>query len=281
MKISYSNYKNYLECPKKYYFITNYIQPPEKPDKYFALYGLLVESFFNLYTNKILKNNITLTEKDIKDILLKNWKEILLNNYVNWKNPWVKETPTDIFNSAYNDILENMKKIDFWKNAYAETTINIFLNTSRDLITGRIDFIINNPDGNVEIIDGKGTYKMEQTVDLEQLYFYILLYYLHYKKLPKKAGFLYYKYQTLCYIDYDIKTISDFKDKFLLTVDLIKKDTTFKAIVNINKQCKWCPYRELCNSYIQKRNELDFKNSKIEIDPNFFINFMQGQGEKT
>lgn len=276
MKISYSDYRTYIECPKKYYFVSNHIPPSEKPDKYFALYGLLLESFFKIYTNKILKNGIILTEKEIIEILSKNWKEILLNNYVDWERPWVKETPSDIFNAAYKDILENIQKIDFWKNAYSEVTINIYLNSSKDLLTGRIDFIVNNPDGSAEIIDGKGTNKIEKNVDLEQLYFYILLYYLHYKKFPKKAGFLYYKYKTLCYIDYDQKTISDFKDKFLYTFNIMKKDSEFKSIVNLNKQCKWCLYKGHCNDYIKKRNELDLKNNTANINPDFFITLTQG-----
>lgn len=273
MKLTYSNYKMYLECPKRYYYTTNYIKPPREPSKYFAIYGMLIESFFKLYTNFYLKNNISIDNKKIKEILEKNWNTVLLNNHVDWKDPWVKEKPEDIFNNAYNDIIENIEKIHIWKNTISETTLNILLKKSGDLLSGRIDFIVTDND-KIEILDGKGTYKLEKTVDIEQLYFYILLYTLHNQRMPDKAGFLYYKYKIISYIEFDKKALVDFKNKLLLTMDMIKKDKDFKPIVNVYGHCKWCPYNEICQEYINKKVELSIKKQELPIEENLFIDII-------
>jgi hypothetical protein len=231
------------------------VTPPEEPSRYFMVYGLVVELFFKIYTNFYSKKNISLTDEQIYAIMRKLWAKVLKENYVVWTDPWCRESSEHIFISAYEDVLKNINNFDFWKNAQSEISFDIFLKKSQDTLTCRLDFLINNPDGTTEILDGKGTYKMDKTVDIEQLYFYILIYLLHYKKLPDKAGFLYYKFQTIRYIDFDMNVIMDFKNKLALVKHTVKRDKVFEAKVGISKQCKWCDYRMTCKALIAKRQE--------------------------
>lgn len=267
MRLSYSEYRTYLQCPKRYYNEVNEIEPPEKQSKYFAMYGLLVEAFFKIYTNVILKKGITLENEQITFIMRKIWTKLLEENYVVWNDPWCRESSEHIFLSAYEDVLRNINTFDFWGNAQAEISYEIFLKKSKDTLSCRLDFILNNPDGTVEILDGKGTYKMDKTVDVEQLYFYILVYYLHHKKLPDKAGFLYYKFKTITYIDFDMDIIVDFKKKLAIVKNAIKQDKEFEAKVKISKQCRWCAYQYNCEALISKRKErADKKKPTITYD---------------
>jgi hypothetical protein len=267
MKLSYSEYKVYIQCPMRYYKELHKVEPPEQPSRYFMVYGLLMESFFKIYSNVISKKGIELTDEQVYGILRKLWTKILDENHVVWTDPWCRESSEHIFMSAYDDTIKNLNAFEFWKDAKSEISFEIVLKKSQDVLTCRMDYIVNNPDGTVEILDGKGTYKMDKTVDIEQLYFYALVYLLHYKKLPDKVGFLYYKFQTIRYVDIDLKIIMDFKDKLALVKRAIKLDTTFEAKVGISKQCKWCDYKMTCKALCDKRQErANKKKPVIEFD---------------
>lgn len=263
MKLSYSEYRSYVQCPMKYYKEVNKVEPPEEPSMYFAVYGLLVEYFFKIYSNFYTKKNITLTDEQVYKILRKLWDKVLEENYVRWTDPWCRQSSEHIFMTAYEDVLKNLNTFEFWKYAQSEISFDILLKKAQDVLTCRMDFIVRNPDGTVEILDGKGTYKMDKTVDIDQLYFYTLVYLLHYKKLPDKVGFLYYKFQTIRYIDFDMKSIMDFKDKLVLVKKAIKTDKVFEAKVGISKQCKWCDYKMTCVALIDKRRARAEKKSPV------------------
>lgn len=262
MKLSYSEYNVYKKCPKRYYNEVNKVEPPEPQSSYFAAYGLLIESFFKFYVNTLLKKNIILDDDQTESVLRKLWDKVLKENYIKWDDPWCRESSSHIFMSVLEDIKTNINTFDFWQHAQSEVSFNIFLKKSQDTLTCRLDFIVNNPDGTVEILDGKGTYKMDKTIDIEQLYFYILVYYMHYKKLPDKAGFLYYKFHLVKYIDFDINIINDFSKKLALVKRAIREDKKFEAQVGISKQCKWCAYRMTCEELIVKRREWSEKRKK-------------------
>ena len=267
MKLSYSEYKTYLQCPKRYHLEATKVEPLVEQSRYFALYGLLVEMFFKIYTNTILKRKLVLSNEQINKILRKLWEKILNENYVVWTDPWCRESSEHIFMSAYEDIIANINEFEFWEYAKSEVSFEIILKKTQDILSCRLDYLITNPDGTIEILDGKGTYKIDKPVDIEQLYFYILSYLLHYKKLPDKAGFLYYKFKIIRYIDFDLKTITDFKDKLVIVKTAIKNDTKFEAKVGISKQCKWCAYNFDCKELAEKRKERAEKRKKNKKEP--------------
>lgn len=253
MKISYSDYRTYLDCPRLYKLRKDKVPTPEKDNRYFALYGLLVERFFKKYTNEVAKTGRELTDDNIREVLKEIWKYVLDTNYVNWDEPWVKSTSDQIFEMAWVDVCENMRKFSFWKDARSEVSFNVHLKKSGDDITCRMDFVCEPPGGPVEILDGKGKMKIDTDADVEQLYFYALVYLLNKGKLPDKIGFLYYHFKLIKYMDFDVPTIIAFKDKLALVKQAIKKDTVFAPKVGLSKQCKWCSYKCICNEYMAKK----------------------------
>jgi len=144
-------------------------------------------------------------------------------------------------------------------------TLEILLKKSRDIIVSRLDFIVTNPDNTVEILDGKGTNKPDTNVDVEQLYFYALMYLLKYGKLPDKIGFLFYRFQMIKYIDFDLSQIIDFKNKLSYVKAAIKKDKVFAPKVKLSKQCKWCAYKFKCDEH-NKARELNQSKRKNKMD---------------
>ena len=267
MKISYSSYDMYLKCPRKYQLNYSGIKPPEKESKYFALYGILIQKFFEEYTNSILPSKINVTENLVRSVLEKQWKKILFKNYVNWDEPFVKESADEIFEQVYKDTLDNIKAFNWFDQCRSEVTINIKLKKSGDILDGRLDFIRKCPDGSVEILDGKSTAHLDR-VDAEQLYFYALLYFLNHKKLPKRLGFIFYRYKTIQYIDFSPELLIKFKNKLALTKDAIKKDKTFVPTLKMSKVCIWCPFKLSCQPYMDKREANSKKRSKMKNDYN-------------
>jgi hypothetical protein len=225
-----------------------------KISEYFTLYGTIVQRFFQYYVNKYVKEGVSLSEAQIKKILRQDWEIMLQDKFVVWTDPWCKETANDIFESAYNDILLNIKKFDFFKFSRSEVTYTVILKKSQDELNGRMDFLVKYPD-KVEILDGKGTAKVETNVDFEQLYFYALMYYLRHKKLPDKLGFWFFKLQQINYIDFTMEDILKFKDKLALVKKSIKEDITWAPKVKLSKHCLWCAYKFDCDAYLKKKED--------------------------
>lgn len=241
------------------------MRPPEQENKYFALYGMLIQKFFQEYTNSILPSKINVTDSLVKSVLERQWSKILLKNYVDWDEPFVKDTAEQIFEQVYKDVLDNIKAFDFFGQCKSEVTISINLKKSGDILNGRLDFIRKCPDGSVEILDGKGTNHLDR-VDADQLYFYALLYFLNHKKLPKRLGFLFYRYKSIQYVDFNPDLLIKFKNKLALAKEAIKKDKEFKPTLKMSKVCIWCPYKLECQPYMAKRDANSAKRSKIKAE---------------
>jgi CRISPR/Cas system-associated exonuclease Cas4 (RecB family) len=241
------------------------IKPAEEENKYFALYGILIQKFFQKYINDILPSKISVTEALIRSLLSREWQKILDKNYVDWSEPYVKQTSDEIYEEVYKDVIDNMKAFDFFNQCKSEVTINIKLKKSGDILDGRLDFIRKCPDGSIEILDGKGTNHLDR-VDVDQLYFYALLYFLNHKKLPKRLGFLFYRYKSIQYIDFNQDLLIKFKDKLALAKEAIKKDKEFKPTLKMSKVCVWCPYKLMCQPYMDKREANSAKRSKMKAD---------------
>lgn len=267
MKLSYSSYNTYLQCPRKFKYELDGVKPPTEDSKYFALYGILIQKFFEEYTNSLLKSKIQITPELIRVVLKKMWDKILSRNYVNWKDPWVKQTADEIYEEAYTDILENIKVFTLFKECKSEVNIEIRLKKSGDILKGRLDFIRELPDGSVEILDGKSTSHLDR-VDNEQLLFYALVYFLRHNKLPKKLGFLFYRYRTIQYIDFNTDLFIKFKNKLALAKETIKKDKEFKPMVKLSKICLYCPYKLDCEPYQIKKEANREKRSKLHAETN-------------
>jgi len=262
MRFSYSSYKRYLECPRKFNWVEKRKKPSVKQSKYFALYGISIQRFFEFYTNKYVANGIKLTDAQIREFLKVDWERLLDYEHVIWDDPWCKQSSEEIFETLCNDVFLNLKSFDFFEHARSEVIYNIQLKKSKDELHGRLDFIISNPDGTVEILDGKGSNKLDKYVDNEQLYFYALLYLLRHRKLPDKLGFWYYRYQKIIYIDFDLDTILEFKKKFALVKLSIKKDISWTPRVKITKACKFCDYTSDCDAFLMKKEANRLKRDK-------------------
>ena len=265
MRLSYSKYESYLSCPRRYKLQMDRVEPPQKESKYFALYGILIQIFFQHYANTYLLKGVAIDKDNLRNVLHNYWSSVLEDEYVNWNDPWVRQTESEIFEEVYSDALKNMEVIDFWTQCRSEVSIEIRLKKSKDVLSSRIDFVRTLPDGSVEILDGKSTKHLDRP-NSDQLMFYALLYFLRNKKLPKRLGWLFYRYQTVKYIDFDADKLIQFKNKLALAKKAMKVDTLFEPKVKLSTTCKWCPYQLTCEAFLTKKQANAEKRGKINAD---------------
>lgn len=262
MRLSYSKYRTYVECPRHYNWLEINKKPSVQQSMYHALYGITIQRFFENYVNKYVKRGIKLSKSQIRKFMWEDWTRILEDKYVVWDDPWCKEGSDEIFESAFEDAIANIEAMDFFEHTRSEVIYNINLKKSKDELNGRMDFIVSRPDGTVEILDGKGTKNPKKYVDVEQLYFYALLYLLRKRKLPDKLGFWYYRFQRIEYIEFDIDTILEFRKKVALVKKSIKTDKVWAPKVKITKACKFCEYTQDCDAYLMRKEANRLKRGK-------------------
>jgi len=179
------------------------------------------------------------------------YKGILETSAVDWTAPFITESKDEIFEHAFNDtfaIMESMNQ-NYFLNTKAE--VNITVSTKDADLTGRIDFVHKDAVSQVPmIIDGKGTTEIGKNVDSDQVLYYGLLYFFHYKVVPDQLGFFYYRFNMFKPIPISLNILNEFRAKLSLGVKQIVTSTDFKASPG-PKACKYCEYKTLCQEYME------------------------------
>jgi CRISPR/Cas system-associated exonuclease Cas4 (RecB family) len=256
MKLNPHSYQAYLECPKKYFLEYVRKQPPTVPkNDYFALYGKLVEKFFEIFCNTWRFKTPYMFPEVIKEKLEILWQGILDSSIIDWSFRYAKYTKDEIFTQAYNDIctIMNSNNQNYFLNTKSEISIAISLK-DEDIINGRIDFIHIDPLSNssVSIIDGKGTNKIGKNINKNQLLFYSLLYYFHYKVLPIEVGFFYYRFNSFNPISFNLDILNEFRAILSYDIKRIKSDSLYTPTPS-PKSCKYCGYNNSCKEYMSMK----------------------------
>jgi CRISPR/Cas system-associated exonuclease Cas4 (RecB family) len=254
MNISYHSWKDYAECPKKYLLKDKLRKSPPLPaNEYFTIYGKLTEKFFQMFCNIWRFKLPYMPEEEIKYKLDIIYRGLLPTLQVNWDAPFVKESKEDIFNQSCSDICAIMasQNQNYFFNTRSETKIEIEAKDDT-VITGRIDFIHKDPmGGGVTIFDGKGTTELGKNISDDQLYFYALLYYFHFKEVPEGLGFFYYRFNTYKPVPVNMNYLDKFRASLSSTVKNIKEER-FPATPSY-KSCKYCDYQTICQDCQEDR----------------------------
>ena len=274
MRISYSGWKAYRECPKKFYL--GYIEkaPPTVPiNQYFTLYGRLVEKFFTLFSNIWRFKTPFIFPEIIRERLQILYDDILLASTVNWSAPFVKYTQNDIFEQAFADVCTVMdsQQQNYFLSSRAEVGIQLKLKDETAL-SGRIDFV--HTDllcKDVLIFDGKGTDTIGKNVSNDQLLFYALLYFFQFKIIPSSLGFFYYRFNTLIPVPISEQILNEFRARLSLDIKTIVSDKEFKA-TPCAKSCKYCDYARTCLEGIESKGSRA-KKSRLSLEGDGFVEF--------
>jgi CRISPR/Cas system-associated exonuclease Cas4 (RecB family) len=255
MNISYHAWKDFVECPKKYFLRYRQKLPPPIPkNEYFTLYGKLTEKFFQMFSNIWRFTMPYMPPEEIRFKLDKIYKGILETTPVDWNASFVKYSKEEIFEQAFNDVyvIMDSSNQNFFLNTKSEVSITVM--TKDADITGRLDFVhadaINN--SSIMIFDGKGTDKIGKNVDANQVLFYALLYYFHFKVMPEKLGFFYYRFNSYIPVPINLNILNEFRAKLSSSISQMTKDVEFKA-TPCYKACRYCVYETICLDCLKAR----------------------------
>lgn len=274
MNISYNAWKNYRECPKKYFLKNRKKQAPSVPQNdYYTIYGKLTEKFFQFFCNNWRFKSPYMFPEDIKQKLRAIYADILKNSIVNWSAPFIKHSQEDIFNQSYADICAIMdsQNQNYFLNTKSEVTIEVATQIGANIV-GRLDFIHKDALGSgILVFDGKGSNNMGKNVEDFQVLFYALLHFFHFKILPEQLGFFYYRFNTFKEVQISYEILNEFRARLSLDIKNILKDTTFTATPS-PKSCKYCDYRTTCLEGIEDQAKRRRKSKISEQDESILEN---------
>lgn len=279
MKISYNAWAAYKECPRK--FLLQYVKkarPTEPVNEYHTLYGKLIGKYFEMYCNVWRLKTPYLFPDITRERMEKLFDEILHNSVVNWSAPGCSASKDDILADACRDagIIMESQTLNYFLATRSEVSIEIKLNTGHK-ISGRLDFIHTNLDKSIVILDGKGGRggkdgkDKSKNVDRNQLYFYALLHYLHYKIMPVEVGFFFYRYNTFEPLTLNLDLLNEFRAQLSLDIKAITGNNKFEPTPGA-KACKYCKYISGCPEGSQSRASRA-KASKIDMDGEGIMEF--------
>ena len=274
MNISYSKLKIFKECPKHFYL--EYIEktPHLVPkNEYFTLYGRLVEKFFEMYCNTWRhKTSNYMPPEEIRMKMVPLYEGIVNNSVVLWSHPMCKLGKEDIFENAYRDVCNIMdsSNINYFLNTESEITVKLKMKDSNE-INGRLDFIFHKQPEKDIVFDGKGSSKIGQFVNENQLFFYALLYFFKFKKLPTELGFFYYRFNTFVPVEFNKDILNTYRAQLSLDIKNITTASKFNATPSA-QTCRFCPYSPKCLEHLKEKGKRA-KASKLDLEGDGLIVF--------
>lgn len=243
--ISYTMSLTYNTCPKKYKY--RYVEKIQIPfDKKKSLFGTTIGYLFEkFYTHKIWSEPDPLTS--LLTIVDETTEEIFIKEKFNPESDpnFVRELKEDL-NKYVPTSLNNIKKYDLVTlNSHAEVDLTVNLQKENIRFGGRTDFIHYRDDGQIWILDGKGSKYREKYVDSEQLIWYAFQHVMKYGKAPNRLGFFYYKFpkEPLTWIQYSKNDLVNCLNK--------AKETVRKMHLSVynpdpGNKCYNCDYKDMC-----------------------------------
>lgn len=266
MNLSYHAWKDYVECPKRYFLKhRKRAAPTTEKNDYWRLYGLTVERFFTMFCNIWRFKQSFMWPDTIREKLSAIYQDTLETLDVQWDGQFVSQTKEEVFEEAFTHVCAIMDSPsqNYFLNSKSEISLELMTKDGVN-VTGRIDVIHENPlSKGISIIDGKGSTKVGKNVDKNQLLFYALLYFFHYKVLPEELGFFYYRFNTFTPVPVSLAILNEFRAKLSLDIRALLKESEFKACPKA-KWCKRCDYHTGCTEAADREAKAR-KGSKLNI----------------
>ena len=276
--LSYSAYSQYKKCPKQYdYQRVSKTEPPVKESRHNAVIGSVVQSTFEDFYNEEIWRKRGGAQDDLIKRSEKYFQKFMEENYVDFDDVTSRfDSKAEPLNEIYEIIPKTISAIKREKliGPYAKSEKEFKVRHKKDFLYGYVDFLIRDSNDNVILLDGKSSRYREERVDETQLYYYALMFYKKYKKLPDKMGFLYFRFgddeeEAFDWIeDISKEKLSELKsdiDEVIFNI----RNYEFQADPN-PKWCKWCPWESICDERLEqkKKNRMKrkFRSKKEEIE---------------
>ena len=262
-KLSYSDFHVYLECQRQYWHQCWNRTKPQVPDNrvnamYGSLVGQLFEQFYKMQmwrTPGVAAHLCSLADIYYDKIMT---DDLARGHTYDYSAPGVTfKSPESLLRATKEAVVRGIQSIKCWRllGPEVETEVKLDVKLQGHELRGRADFIIKRLDGDVIIIDGKGSQHRDRFVDRKQLLWYALLH--RYKRgfFPNKLGFLYWRCEpseAVGWIDFTEGDLRDLRGHILSVIAAIEDKskevdgTDFRASPELSR-CRLCAFRPGCS----------------------------------
>lgn len=213
----WSSLATFEDCPRKFLYSKGWwsidqghglgrkVPPPVKKSEHHAILGISIQHAIEHFYNSELWR--TLDPESLKRRLLELADEVfrieLSRKFVDWREAGDRDELEKTIREGIMGYMRTLKQHQLL-GPYARAEVELLGYVNKDTpIGGRADTIIRRDDTGITILDGKNSkrYKDRKTgkytvtyTDPDQLRWYALLFYLTYRKLVDRLGFVYYRY---------------------------------------------------------------------------------------
>lgn len=272
MRLSYSAYKVYLQCPLEFWHKHIAYTTPAVPDNRInSLYGSAIgEVFERLYNDQIWRKGPEtrqalkgLVEPTVDRIMA---EEVKRGGVYDWDDPKANyHSRAAVIQNIIDDIDDGVETIKKYRllGPMADAEVILDSEIRGHLIRGRADFIIRRtaPHDDLLIIDGKGSKHRGKYVDGMQLRWYAMLYKRRFREVPDKLCFLFWRFppaKAVEWVPFDHHGLDKLLTEVLDACDRIEQDKArlggsepqhgqgpFQPLPE-QGHCRFCSFQDRC-----------------------------------
>lgn len=169
---------------------------PLKQSRHHAVMGIVIAAVSErLYNDEWWRDPKTLTDR-LKEAVKKEFNYQTSKPW-NWIDYRMAGTKSSLIKTCEDGILGYLRTMKEHRllGEYARAEVELLGWIDKwNPVGGRADTIIRRSDTGVTILDGKNSKSKGKYTDPDQLRWYALLYWLAYRRLPDRLGFVYYRY---------------------------------------------------------------------------------------
>lgn len=248
MTWSFSRIQSFDQCP--YAWKLKYLDEIKGIPNAYAQYGLFVHSILEKY----FKNELSIFE-------LSQYYSDYFNQYVTENFP--RHPYVDLYESYYNkgkDYLDSFEGLDQYKILGTEGKIKLKIDNYN--FTGYIDLLVENQNGELEIIDHKTRdlkprsnrkkpTKSDGELDsyLRQLYLYAMYIHKKYNKYPKYLNFNIFRNNVWIKEEFKEGKLEEARQWLTNTIHNIEKEVEFKPKPDKFYCFNLCEFRRMCEPF--------------------------------
>lgn len=279
LSLSYSTWSAYLKCPAMYKIVTlpkeerEKLPPPTERDRYNMAFGNIMHDLVNTFYDKRLFMNCSTLEK-IKDTYtkLKQLASYVTERHLEGITLGVKFKPLTLEDfkervyKATKVFLANcIKHRLFGIYTGSEVKLNLKLLDYNVILLGTTDLvtITKKPEQSCRIIDFKS--RRNDTVEVDQLLWYALMWYYKWGYYPNEIGFYYFEGEpNFEIIPFTPEMLQKLMASILMVRDKIYADNKFRAIRN--EKCWSCRIKNTCSESPYYKDLESRNNAKQILD---------------
>lgn len=244
-RLSWSGYLAFKRCPlayKKAYVVHEKV---ERLNEYNSIGGKAIQAVFEGFYNNDIWRRGKECKSALDELLIKEYHRICDEQTVDWNAKESKLTKEALLESLKPLVGTTLQVIKEYKllGKYSRAEVKLQAWVDKVLIHGIADFVIRKDDGHM-IIDGKLTRHRDKYLKVDQLVWYVLLFYLQHQVLVEKVGWIYYTYGELQWVPVSIADVKKLHADIRAVITEIRKNK-FDGTPS-EDACRFCDYADTC-----------------------------------